>query len=693
MEKQKRIALWLGKSFLVFLMFFSQMYAPLEVLAEEVNTGDDTVEKVDSNTDDTKLVDDSSNLNEKDVTNSEDTNLEDKSDVSSNNVEEKVDTNKETEVVNNENTTATEVGNEDNTNKENDATNVENTDNNTDDTTVTNENNDVTNETITDNTTVTEDTTPEEENNKYTYKVTVNGEEVSEYTLSGDTKSVTIHQEYDGEEGSYHFSDDESKVLDYSNKLYGDYHLTYSVLSSDDNVIDTRDIVIHYVGDNSEILSGYANEISVDSNIIMLEVTNKKYKVEDIISHFDTENLQNDYNARLVFKNGDGEEIGLTDEVDNLTSISLTNDEVSSYFMLVIVGDMNYDGVMDLEDAKIMVDLALDKEAVDEEGEPYFSILDATNSVFSTGVWDKGPGVHDELSHTLTNRVDIYKGEEVDVKYAISGFKEDVLNGIQGKINYNKEILELVGIEVNSVIYGNYNDEGKFAYLLDNYSSEDVLLTIKFKGIGIGESNVSIENIVASVMGDKANLGDSVFTTINVSEAGVGGDTEEDTTDNTSTTTNNNVTTVPPVVSVPNTYNYGSSYYKEIALSSDSLIKSLIIKGYEIDFDPHKFDYAIKVKNSVKSLDLEVILNDSNASYEVIGNENFKVGENTVKIVVTAEDGSTSTYTIKVDRKKASEEVEQEENKSSKAVIIILIVLVIIGLIYVIFKDDEEEDK
>lgn len=669
MEKQKRIALWLCKSFLVFLMFFSQMYAPLEVLAEEVNSNDDT-----------ELVDDSSNNND-----NTDTNLGEVSDDSSN----------DNVVVNNEDTNSNnEIVNEDDsdTTKDNEVTTEEDNNTTEDDNTITNENNDVTDESNTDDTTVTDNNTPEEEQSESVYKVTVNGEEVSEYTLSGDAKSITIHQEYDGEDGSYHFNSEETQVLDFSNKLYGNYNLSYSVLSSDDNVIDTKNIVIHYEGDNSEILSKYATDIGVNSSIIMLEVTNKKYKVEDIINHFDTEKLQNDYKARLVFKNNGGEEIGLTDEVENLTSVVLTNDEVTSYFTLLIIGDMNYDGVMDLEDAKIMIDLILDKDAVTEDGEPYFSILDATNSVFSTGVWDNGPGVHDELSHTLANRVDIYKGEEVLVKYSITGFKEDKLNGIEGKINYNKEILELEGIEVNSLVYGNYNDEGKFAYLLDNYNSESVLLTIKFKGIGIGESNVSIEDIVASVMGDKANLDDSVFTTITVSEAGVGGDTEDDDTSNVSTTTNN-VTTVPPVVSVPNTYSYGNSYYKEIALSSDSLIKSLIIKGYEIDFDPHKFDYSIKVKNSVKSLDLEVILNDSNASYEIIGNENFKVGENTVKIVVTAEDGSTSTYTIEVDRKKASEEVEKEENKSSKAVIIILIILVIIGLIYVIFKDDEEEDK
>ena len=166
-------------------------------------------------------------------------------------------------------------------------------------------------------------------------------------------------------------------------------------------------------------------------------------------------------------------------------------------------------------------------------------------------------------------------------------------------------------------------------------------------------------------------------------EAGKGGDVEE--VNNTEQNTNN-------VVNYPSTnYNYDNNYHPiQVALSSDSLIKSLKIKGYEIDFDPHKYEYSVKVKNSVKSLDLTIVLNDKNASYVVNGNSNFKVGENTVTIVVTAEDGSTSTYTIKVTREELEDD-EEEATKSSRPVLIVLTVLVIAGLIYVIFKDDEEE--
>ena len=94
------------------------------------------------------------------------------------------------------------------------------------------------------------------------------------------------------------------------------------------------------------------------------------------------------------------------------------------------------------------------------------------------------------------------------------------------------------------------------------------------------------------------------------------------------------------------------------------------------------------------SLDLDIILSDNKASYEVSGNEKFKTGRNVVTITVTAEDGSTRVYTINVNKEDVKDVASDEEvSNSSRVVIIILIILVIIGLIYVIFKDDEEEER
>ena len=102
--------------------------------------------------------------------------------------------------------------------------------------------------------------------------------------------------------------------------------------------------------------------------------------------------------------------------------------------------------------------------------------------------------------------------------------------------------------------------------------------------------------------------------------------------------------------------------------------------------------------NSVKSLNLDIVLNDENASYVVEGNKDFKVGENTVNIKVTAEDGSTRNYTIKVNKEKSSttnsdDEEEQTTSNASKTVIVILIISVLISIVIPVFLNQLEKSR
>ena len=84
---------------------------------------------------------------------------------------------------------------------------------------------------------------------------------------------------------------------------------------------------------------------------------------------------------------------------------------------------------------------------------------------------------------------------------------------------------------------------------------------------------------------------------------------------------------------------------REKSLSNN---KNIVIKidGEEVNFDNYK--YNIEVKNDVKSLNIDYILEDKNAHVDILDNENFVVGKNDVKIIVTAEDGSSLEYTIRV---------------------------------------------
>ena len=89
------------------------------------------------------------------------------------------------------------------------------------------------------------------------------------------------------------------------------------------------------------------------------------------------------------------------------------------------------------------------------------------------------------------------------------------------------------------------------------------------------------------------------------------------------------------------------------AKSSDASLKELDVLEASIDpkFDKDITEYSLDVAPGVSSLNINAVPNNSSATVKIVGNSGFKVGENIVQIIVTAEDGSTKTYTLKVNRK------------------------------------------
>ena len=94
--------------------------------------------------------------------------------------------------------------------------------------------------------------------------------------------------------------------------------------------------------------------------------------------------------------------------------------------------------------------------------------------------------------------------------------------------------------------------------------------------------------------------------------------------------------------------------------SSDSTLKSLGVSGYSYSpkFDPNTTTYSMTVSNGITGLYVQAVPNDSKATLEIEGDDHWKVGQNTIKITVTAEDGSKTVYKVNVTR-------ESEKKKSS----------------------------
>ena len=97
--------------------------------------------------------------------------------------------------------------------------------------------------------------------------------------------------------------------------------------------------------------------------------------------------------------------------------------------------------------------------------------------------------------------------------------------------------------------------------------------------------------------------------------------------------------------------NNSSDDNKSSNKSSNANLTTLGITPKDYDFSgfsKDKTSYSVTVPNDVDSLEVKYEKADSKAKVKVTGNDNLEVGTNNIKVVVTAENGTTKTYTIKV---------------------------------------------
>lgn len=84
--------------------------------------------------------------------------------------------------------------------------------------------------------------------------------------------------------------------------------------------------------------------------------------------------------------------------------------------------------------------------------------------------------------------------------------------------------------------------------------------------------------------------------------------------------------------------------------SNNANLKSLTVTEEEFlpVFDKETTSYTMKVAEEITKLEIKAEAEDEKATVTIKGNEELKEGDNTVTITVTAEDGTTKNYEIKV---------------------------------------------
>ena len=489
----------------------------------------------------------------------------------------------------------------------------------------------------------------------------------------------------------------EEKEYDLDGHLYGKHEIIIpiTIYNSEGEIIreNNEPITIMYGSyeDNDNILNSDVNypelkfEINDDEGNGTLYIIESEESVSTVSEMKDF--LDNMTEGIVTYQILDelGNEINLEEETD----IELVND------MLIVLScqDANISYKIVFVTNDYIDDLI--EESLNSEDK---NILDVNyfNEALNEKNWDITS--NEDYEGTLKAKLEkkdsnITTGDEFTIDYIVS-LKDYELNGIEGIINYDKDKLELISVNSLDTMKGNVLND-RFMYLFNTrlsgeevndevdtpyYNEIDyVVLNIKFKALSCGETEVSIT--------------DYVFVD-GVNEL----------------TLENDEITLPIIINA----------------SSDNNLRRLFINEKEILLEENVLEYSINVPNEVTELNVETELSNIGSECVIESPVELAVGNNIVRITVTAENGDIKIYTVNIIREAAKEtevtpvnnnvgyeqkeednnptidinspssEPEENEKKSnsniSKIIVIILIILVIAGLIYLIFKDDDDAE-
>ena len=549
----------------------------------------------------------------------------------------------------------------------------------------------------------------------------------------------------------------DSVNLNFNNLLFGTYEIKGILYNSYDEEIADDTLIINYekFDDNLDIASYFAdNQVSNDDKAISMTLLSDEVKndlfdkfignvlSEELSCSLDTDSesglvisnncygkLVDDDNLPLVseiiqklnnvgigavINNKDGNVANLTDYISTNMSMKATLFGISKDYKIIVKGDIDGSLVED-SDANLIIDYLFDNSkldkyqlvAADVNNDGNVDMLDVSMmaGAICEKYWFSPYSEEEELDVILerdSNTV-INVGDTFKVTFKIKGLKENYINGLDAILDYDSDVLELIDCSIHDILtdYGNDVDNRLVHVGLNIVGVDDTLVTFTFKALNSGNTTVKISNLVLGMDGIKLDITDNVSVDIKIGDNSDNNSSEssssspvanfsDNNNSNDSTSNNNsNSSSVNNINTVP----------IENKITYNNYLAKLEIDGYEIDFDKEVLEYNITVDNDVDSLDITAIAEDSTSSVRIYGNSNFKEGENVVKIVVTAADGSERTYVINVNKKAKdvvkkldTEDKATTNNNIEKTIIIILIILVVLGLIYLIFKKDNDKE-
>ena len=188
------------------------------------------------------------------------------------------------------------------------------------------------------------------------------------------------------------------------------------------------------------------------------------------------------------------------------------------------------------------------------------------------------------------------------VKIYVNTYSSSPLGSLEYDISYNSSVLKLQSVSTDLC------SSKHCIWYTSSSNTKSTTYTFTFKAIGSGSSSVTVKN--AYILGY-----DEKKMSTNVSPVTVKVITQEE---------------------------------LEASYSKDNNLTSLTVSGHELSpkFDKNTTNYTLELDSLVESIKVSATKSDSKASVKGTGTINVSEGENTIKVVVTAENGSKKTYTI-----------------------------------------------
>lgn len=232
-------------------------------------------------------------------------------------------------------------------------------------------------------------------------------------------------------------------------------------------------------------------------------------------------------------------------------------------------------------------------------------------------------------------------------------FYGDNFNGFNGKnVSFNIKVLS-TNNELSSITL----DKGSLTPSF-NKNTLNYQVTLDSSNITIGAVASDKKATVSGVGNKELKEGKNTFVITVTSEAGEkreyqivitkpvkkqdNSEKKEENSNSSNTTDNKNSNQVEN-----NSHQESNSSSNLVKLK----LKELVVEGYDLNFQEDKNTYDLLLSKDEKSLKIKAVSPSDDVKVTISGNENLKVGENKISILLEDKEGNKNTYTIVATKK------------------------------------------